>query len=145
MSNYYMIITNKLDYLKDVENEFQCAGFPARNKKSVMSMRPGDKIVYYVSKLSRFCAIVEVTGEYYYSKKQIWTDDYDLWEHRIPTTPITFKKSYLDGIYIKDIWDHLEMIKNKYKWGSQVMGSFRKLSEHDFYILFNTLTKGVEN
>ena len=42
-------------------------------------------------------------------------------------------------IYIKDIWDNLEFIKNKQKWGSQVQGSFRKISEHDYKVILKSI------
>ena len=135
MANYYMIITDKYDYECDIKNEFSCAGFPARNEKSAKKMKKGDKIIFYVTKKSVFMAAVEVTGEYFYSQKQIWIDPYDLWCHRVKTTPIVHIENVKDGIYIKDIWDNLDFIKNKGKWGSQVQGSFRRISEHDYNII----------
>lgn len=135
MSNYYMIVTNDIDYEWDIDNQFSCAGFPARNRNSVKSMNKGDGIVYYVTKHSKFMAISEVTGECFYSKNQIWDDPYDLWPYRIPTKPVLFIECCDNGVYIKDIWDDLEFIKNKVKWGSQVQGSLRKLSEHNFNVI----------
>lgn len=35
--------------------------------------------------------------------------------------------------------------KNKTKWGSQVQGSFRKLSEHDYNVIANEIRKRIEN
>lgn len=62
--NYYMIVTNEIDYEWDVDNQFVCAGFPD---------------------------------------------------------------------------------KNKTKWGSQVQGSFRKLSERDYNVIANEIRKRIEN
>ena len=45
-----MIVTNEIDYEWDIDNQFVCAGFPDRNKKSLQQMEPGDKIIYYVTK-----------------------------------------------------------------------------------------------
>lgn len=139
MSGYYMIVTSEIDYEWDIENKFQCAGFPMRNKKALQQMNKGDKIIYYVTKVSKFMAAVEVTGEMFYSEKLIWDDPYDLWPNRVPTKPLKYINSFEDGVYIKDIWDDLEFIKNKIKWGSQVQGSFRKLSEHDFNVILSNL------
>ena len=104
-------------------------------------MNPGDRIIYYVTKQSKFMAAVEVVGEYFYSEEPIWDDPYDLWPHRIPTKPLTFIESCDEGVFIKDIWDDLEFIKSKVKWGSQVQGSFRKLSEHDYNIIYENICK----
>lgn len=139
MPNYYMIVTNEIDYEWDLDNQFVCAGFPERNKKSLKQMTIGDKIIYYVTKQSKFMAAVEVVGEYFYSEKQIWDDPYDLWPHRIPTKPIAYIENFEEGVFIKDIWDDLEFIKNKVKWGSQVQGSFRRLSEQDFKKIYDEI------
>ena len=42
-------------------------------------------------------------------------------------------------VFIKDIWDNLEFIKNKNKWGSQGQSSFRRISEHDYNVIFNSI------
>lgn len=141
MANYFLIITNEIDYEWDIDNLFKCAGFPERNKKSAKEMQQGDKIIYYVTKVSKFMAAVEITGKYFYSEEQIWDDPFDLWPHRIPTKPLIYKENIADGIYIKDIWDDLYFIKNKTKWGSQVQGSFRKISEHDYDVIYSSLIK----
>ena len=81
-------------------------------------MNPGDRIIYYVTKHSKFMAAVEVVGEYFYSEEPIWDDPYDLWPHRIPTKPVVFIDICEDGVYIKDIWYNMEFIKNKVKWAN---------------------------
>lgn len=133
--NYYMVITTEIDYEWDIDNEFSCVGFPTRNKKSVSAMMPGDKIVFYVTHESKFMAAVEVTDGYFYSEEQIWDDPYEIFPERVKTKPLGYIEEFDDGIYIKDIWDNLEFIKNKVKWGSQVQGSMRKISEHDYKVI----------
>lgn len=136
-----MIVTNEIDYEWDIDNQFACAGFPDRNKRALQQMEPGDKIIYYVTKHSNFMAITEVVGEYFYSEQPIWDDPYDLWPHRIHTKPMIFIENCEEGVFIKDIWDNLEFIKNKTRWGSQVQGSFRKLSENDYHVIYEGIMK----
>lgn len=140
-----MVITTKDDYKCDIKNEFSCMGFPNRNENAVRKMKPGDKIIVYVIKKSVFMAALEVTGEYYYSEKTIWDDPYffDLWAHRVPTKPLCFIDDVKKGVYIKDIWDNLNFITNKNKWGSQVMGSFRKLTENDYNVIYNSIMERI--
>lgn len=137
--NYYMIITTKEDYKKDLENNFKFLGFPTRNKKSVEKFNIGDKVVFYVTKISSFAATVEITGESFYSTKQVWTDEYDVWPYRVESQKEYAISEEEKMIYIKDIWDNLEFIKNKQKWGSQVQGSFRKISEHDYKVILKSI------
>ncbi|GAA0124413.1 EVE domain-containing protein [Clostridium sp. CTA-19] len=140
-NNCYMIITTQKDYNIDVENNFNVVGFPERNKNSVKKFKKGDKIIFYLTKKSVFASVVEVTGEYFYDRKQIWNDEYDLWPHRINCKPLYVIKDVNMMVYIKDIWDNLQFIKNKHKWGSQVQGSYRSLSEHDFKIIEDEISK----
>lgn len=137
--NYHMIITNQNDYKIDLKNNFVFVGFPDRNRKTIQTMKPGDKIIFYILKKSVFMAVVEVTGNYFYSEEKHWSDDFDLWPHRIKTKPLVFIDDFVKGIYIKEIWDNLDFITNKTKWGSQVMGSYRKISRNDFNIIFNAI------
>ena len=137
--SYFMIITNEDDYECDLENEFIFLGFPDRNRTSVKNMKIGDRVIVYVSKKSVFMAAVEITGKYFYSEKRVWSDPYDLWPHRIHTKPVHVIENIKKGVYIKEIWDNLSFIKNKHKWGSQVQGSFRKLSESDFNVIINAI------
>lgn len=138
---YFMIITNEFDYECDVKNNFKFIGFPTRNRISVQKMKIGDKVLFYVTKHSKFVAAVEIVGTYFYSNDRVWTDYYDLWPHRIKTTPLVFFDKVENGIYIKDIWDDLGFIKNKGKWGSQVQGSFRNITEADFHVILRSLER----
>jgi predicted RNA-binding protein len=139
--SYYMIITTKEDYCIDLERNFQVVGFPERNRNSVKKFKKGDRIVFYISKKSVFASVVEVVGEYFYDKKQIWSDEYDLWPHRINCKPVHIIDDFNLMVYIKDIWDNLSFIKTKHKWGSQVQGSFRTLSEYDFTVIETEIAK----
>ena len=141
-NNYYMIITTPSDYKLDIKNEFNFVGFPERNRNSVMKFQNGDKIIVYVTQKSSFAAVLEVTGEPYCSYTQVWDDEYILYPYRVSTTPIFYAKSTSEMVFIKDIWDDLSFITNKHKWGSQVQGSFRKITEADFNLIkTNILTR----
>ena len=137
--NYYMIITTKEDYKKDLENKFEFLGFPERNRKSVEDFKVGDKVIFYVTKISSFAASVEISGESFYSLKQVWTDEYDVWPYRVKSKKEYAIKEESNMVFIKDIWDNLEFIKNKNKWGSQVQGSFKRISEHDYNVILKNI------
>ena len=89
----------KEDYKKDLENKFEFLGFPERNRKSVENFKVGDKVIFY-------------------SAKQVWTDEYDVWPYRVKSKKEYAIKEESDMVFIKDIWDNLEFIKYKNKWGS---------------------------
>lgn len=139
--NYYMIITTPDSHKVDIENNFSIIGFPDRNRNSVKNFKVGDKIVFYITKKSVFGTIAEVTSEYFHSTEKIWDNEFDFWPHRVNARPIYKIIDFNSMVYIKDIWDNLHFIKNKHKWGSQVQGSYRKLSKHDFNVIQNEVSK----
>jgi predicted RNA-binding protein len=138
-NNYYMIITSPEDFEIDLKNNLSIIGLPDRNKRAAKNFAVGDKIVFYISKMSLFGGIAEVTGEYYYHKKKIWTDHYDLWPHRVSSKPLYLINDFNKMIFIKEIWDDLDFIKTKGSWGVYVQGSFRKLSKHEFKVILQNL------
>ena len=107
-----------------------------------MKFQKGDKIIVYVTQKSSFAAVLEITGEPYCSYTQVWDDEYILYPYRVSTTPVFYAKSNSEMVFIKEIWDDLSFITNKHKWGSQVQGSFRKITEADFNLIkTNILTR----
>ena len=158
-NGYYLIITTINDYEIDIDNRFKFLGFPNRNKSSVNNFKVGDHIIMYLSKVSSFAAELEVCGEAFYEDSQVWNDDWETYPCRIPCKivrfaplpnhddyvfkPKHFPKIKEQMVFIKDNWDNLDMISNKEKWGSQLMGSYRKISEHDFKVISNALKESI--
>lgn len=159
-NNYYLIITTINDYEIDIDNKFKFLGFPYRNKSSVTNFKVGDHIIMYLSKVSSFAAELEVIGEAFYDDSQVWSDCLETYPCRIPCKIVRFSPlPNHDGydfkpkhfpqikeqmVFIKDIWDDLDMISNKGKWGSQLMGSYRKISEHDFKVISDALKSSIK-
>jgi len=141
--SYYMITTSVDDFKVDIKNKLSIIGLPDRNEKSIRKFDIGDKIIFYISKLSLFGGIAEVVSQYFYDRKQIWTDPYDLWPHRVFTKPIYLIDDFTKMIFVKDIWEELEFIKKKKKWGVYVQGSFKRLSEHDFEVVLRSFKKNT--
>ena len=141
---HFMISTSEFDFAVDMSNELKVIGLPERNKRTAMSLKPGDKIVFYVSKLSIIGGIAEVTGEYFYEKKRIWSDLYDLWPHRVPARPVYLIKNITEGIKAKDLLDDLLLVRNKHaKWGCYFQGSFKNISAHDYLVFENALKRRI--
>ncbi len=138
-TKYFMIITSLEDYLMDVKNEFKFIGLSERHKNSMKKFNLGDKIIFYITKISSFAAVVEVSGEYFYDRKQIWSDPYDVWPNRRVCKSIIYSKNIDDMVFIKAIWDELDMIKKKGKLSGQLQGSFRNITENDYNIVLNAL------
>lgn len=139
MKKFYMIITTYEDFKIDIKNRFKFIGFPERNGKRLKTFMPGDKVVFYISKKQCFGGIAEITGESFECHTQIWNDEYDLYPCRIPAKVNLISKSENQMVHLKDIWDNLNFIKQKHKWGVYVQGSLKVLSENDYLTIENAL------
>ncbi|MFW5795118.1 MAG: EVE domain-containing protein [Bacillota bacterium] len=132
---HYFLITTPKDFEIDLRNKFSLAGFPERYKKSVKNFKSGDKIVYYIKGKYSFGAITEVVGDYHYDRTQIWNDWFNLFPVRIKTKPLYFFNKFENMISVKEIWDDLNFLKVKKKWGAYFQGSFRNLNKKDYKVI----------
>lgn len=103
MSNYYLIITTKESYQVHIKNKFSIIGFPERNRNSVKKFKPGDKIIFYITKVSKFGTVAEVISDYFYSETPIWNEYFDEWPHRVKAKPLVTVNKDEQMLYIKDI------------------------------------------
>ncbi len=115
---------------------FDLSPFKASRKKQSSEMRPGDRIVYYLTKDVLFGGVVEVTGEAYEDTSDIGLqsegkpgEDYP---YRITTKPVVIAKSG-NAIDVRDITELLDKTRNfgPKKLGMCFRGNLHKISESD--------------
>ena len=101
---------------------FDLSPFKGSREKQSHDMRPGDRIVYYLTKEVLFGGVVEVTGEAYEDTSDIGLrsegkpgEDYP---YRIATKPIVIAKSG-NAIDVRDITDRLDKTR---KFGPKKLG-----------------------
>jgi hypothetical protein len=86
--NYWLVVTSPANFRLDRESlGFRLQGLPARYRRSVQNMQPGDRIVYYVMGLQKFGATATITGEYVEDSSRLWTDTDEMWPARRPSRP----------------------------------------------------------
>jgi EVE domain len=67
------IIVGSIDnFRKTAELDFTMQGMKSRHRKKAERMKPGDKIVYYVTGLKTFAGISTITSDYFESHERIW-------------------------------------------------------------------------
>lgn len=69
----YWIIVGSIDnFRRTAEHGFTVQGIKSRHRKKAERMKPGDKIVYYLTGLKAFGAIATITSPYFESHERIW-------------------------------------------------------------------------
>lgn len=67
------IIVSSLDnWRTTAEHGFTIQGIKSRHRKKAERMRPGDKIIYYVTGLKAFAGIATIESDYFESHERIW-------------------------------------------------------------------------
>jgi predicted RNA-binding protein len=70
---YWIIVGSPDNFAKTKELGFTVQGIKSRHRKKAERMRPGDKIVYYVTGLKSIAGIATITSEYFESHDRIWS------------------------------------------------------------------------
>ncbi len=119
------------------ERGFDLAAFKSSRRKQSGEMEPGDRLVFYLTKVVQFGGIVEVTGEAYEDTSDIGmtsegkpTDEY---RFRIPTKPVMIPEPD-DYIEVREITDLLEKTRKlgPKKLGMAFRGNLHRISDEDY-------------
>jgi predicted RNA-binding protein len=142
MPKYWLVTTSPENFKVDKETSgFTVQGLKERHKKTVMKFGPGDKVVYYINRISKLGAIATITSGYYHDDKtRIWTDEDEIWPSRAKSRPeiILEDDELLD---IKKLIKQLSFIKNKDHWSLFVRGSIRPIPEEDYLLIESEMRK----
>jgi len=142
MPNYWLVTTSPENFKVDKETSgFTVQGLKDRHKKTVMKFQPGDKVIYYINRISKLGAIATVTSGYYRDDKtRIWTDEDEIWPSRAKSKPeIVLEDDEL--LDIKRLIKDLIFIKDKQHWSLFVRGSVRQIPEEDYLLIESEMRK----
>lgn len=144
MPNYWLVTTSPENFEIDRKiSGFTVQGLKERHKKTVMKFQPGDRVVYYINRISKFGAIATITSGYYHDDKtKIWTDEDEIWPSRAKSKPeiVLGEDELLD---IKRLIKDLSFVKDKDNWGLFVRGSVRQIPEEDYLLIESEMRKAA--
>ena len=70
---YWIIVGSPDNFARSRELGFTVQGIKSRHRKKAEKMRPGDKIVYYLTGLKAFAAIATITSPYFEAHDRVWS------------------------------------------------------------------------
>lgn len=144
MANYWLISTTQQNFEIDRKTGFRIQGFHHRVRRTVEKIKPGDKLVTYITRLQRIGAICEATSKYYFDDKtKIWSEDNEIWPYRFETSPLLVlgDDELLD---VKKITNSLTFITPEQKsvnWGLAFHQSLRAIPAEDFELIESEMRK----
>lgn len=123
---YYLDIFSPETYEAFSKSDRQITGFRLRQEKLAQKLKVGDKLICYITKLSRWIGVLEITSLCFQDDTPRFYEEGDPFVIRFNVRPaiwLDIKK----GIPIKEdaIWNVLSFTKDHPKSGSQWTGKFR--------------------
>ncbi len=133
---YYISLFSPDTYDAFTHSDRSVSGFSERQKRIAEVLQPGDKLICYVTKLSRWVGVLEVTSGYFIEDNPRFTPAADPYIVRVRVNtkvwlPLEKAVPMEDGI----LWNNLSFTKNlppkSVRWTGMVRSSLKKLTNQD--------------
>ena len=148
---YYTNLFSPETYNAFSKSDQTISGFRKHQKNTVANLKVGDKLICYVTRISRWIGILEVTEKYFEDDTPIFFTEKDPFIMRVKVKPVVWLS--LDKaipIHEDFIWNSLSFTKTLPKrstqWTGMVRNSLNRLEETDAKLLVDALTnQNIEN
>ena len=123
----------------------EVSGFRENRWKTVQRIKPGDYLLCYLTGVSRWIGILEVTSEAFKDDSQIW--EVDAFPSRVKVRLIN-KLEPETAVPVLDLKEKLSIfdnLKNPNSWGMLFRGSPKKLSSEDGQEIVKAIQYAVKN
>jgi predicted RNA-binding protein len=121
------------------ERGFKLIGMKERRRNLAEQVEPGDRIVFYLTRIKEFAAIVRVTGEMFEDRTPVWPGKpgkVDPYPWRFETEPelVLDEGSYVPA---EDLADELEHVRKwpREHWTLAFQGQLRTVPDADARLL----------
>jgi predicted RNA-binding protein len=147
---YWIIVGSPDNFAKTRELGFTMQGIKSLHRKKAERMKPGDKIVYYITGRKAFGGISTITSQYFESHEWIWTsgdpkkaaEDYPF---RIHTEPFVILED-ADFIDAEPIARQMAYASKwpAANWTLAFQGNVHEINEADFRLIENAVAARIE-
>jgi predicted RNA-binding protein len=143
--NYWLDLFTWRTWNEFLEASGTVSGFRKSRWPTVKRMKPGDILVCYMTGISRFFAILEVTGKPYTEDTPIWGEA--IFPSRVPvTTKLHLPPEH--AVPVKELSDYLSYFQNmrtSYSWSGHFRGSPTSEKPEDAQVIINALYEAQQN
>jgi hypothetical protein len=146
---YWIVVGSPDNFARTAEHGFTVQGFKSRHRKKAERMKPGDKIVYYLTGRKAFAGIVTVTSPYFESHERIWesgdpkkaVEDYPFRVEIVPEVVLPVA----DAISAEPIARQMTYVAKwpKANWTLAFQGNLHEIGEDDFRSIHDAIRSVV--
>ncbi|HAX24511.1 MAG TPA: EVE domain-containing protein [Thermomicrobiales bacterium] len=120
---------------------FSVQGLKSRHRKKAETMKPGDRIIWYITGLKAFAGYATVTSEYFEDHTLIWkskdpkrdAEDYP-WRFHIEPVVVLDKQEFVEAEPIARQMAHVAKWPEA-NWTLAFQGNIHKIGDDDFEII----------
>ena len=120
------------------ERGFDIAAFKSSRRKQSSDMQPGDRLVFYLTKVVQFGGIAEITSEAFEDESDIGLrseskGEVESFPYRVQTKPLVIPEPG-DYVEVREITELLDKTRNfgPKKLGMAFRGNLHKISDADY-------------
>jgi hypothetical protein len=149
-TGFWVIVGSPDNFAKTREHGFSIQGIKSRHRKKAELMRPGDKIVYYLTGLKSFAGVATITSEYFEGHDRIWSsgdpkkqaEDYPF---RVKIEPDLILDSS-DYVPAEPIARQMEYVKKwpAENWTLAFQGNVHIIGRNDYELIRGALATATE-
>jgi predicted RNA-binding protein len=139
MPTYWIVVGMPENFQIATRRKFDMFGFKSTRRRESGEMRPGDKLVFYLTGVKSFAGIATVTSESYEEHNRVFMSE------KKPDEDFPFRvKTKPEIVLSEDRWlnvpDYVPQLEFTRKgamksWGMAFQGNLHKISEADYKLL----------
>jgi predicted RNA-binding protein len=146
---YYLDLFSPETYEAFIKSSQDISGFRKRQQNAAKLIHPGDKLLCYMTKLSRWFGILEVKSNCFLDNKPIFYAEDDPFIVRFKVKPrIVLPVEKAIPIQDDTVWNHLSFTKKYDKthsyWTGKLRSSLTRLADEDGKLIESLLQKQVD-
>lgn len=142
---YWVIVGSPENFAATRERGFTVQGVKSRHRRKAEQMRPGDKLIYYLTGVKGFGGIATVTSEYFEDHTPIWrskdpkkaAEDYP---YRVEIEPdvILPEGEYVPAEPLARAMEYTQKWPPS-NWTLAFQGNVHKVNQHDYELIREAL------
>ncbi|MDP9456058.1 MAG: EVE domain-containing protein [Actinomycetota bacterium] len=121
------------------------SGFRERRRKTVQRIKPGDYLLCYLTGVSRFIGVLEVTSELYRDETPIWKDEAFPCRVTVEAIAALTPETAVPIFELKEQLTIFQNLKSTGAWTGHVRGSPAKWKDADGEAVVYAVMEAVEN
>ena len=144
---YWIVVGSEENMRIAEERGFDIFGFKSTRRREVEQMEPGDKLIFYLTKIMKFGGLAEVTSGYFEDHEKVFRsdkkpkEDYP-WRVNVKPEIVLTPDQYLD---VREIAPTMQYTKKwpAEHWRLAFQGNLHQIPEEDFQTLVGLMKQAV--